>query len=70
MKQDISTNDDIIVGIKIISKKDDNGKWEIKENPLLTNQMTINFKSEWWCGINYKLILYLMKFPKENIKKN
>ena len=62
VKQDISTND-IIVGIKIISKKDDNGKWEIKENPLVTNQMTINFKSEWWCGLNYKLILYLMKLP-------
>ena len=69
MKQDISTNDDIIVGIKIISKKDDNGKWEIKENPLLTKQMTINFKSEWYCGLNYELILYYMEFPKKIIEE-
>ena len=62
VKQDISTNDDIIVGIKIISKKDDNGKWEIKEN-LLTNQMSIKFESEFCHGIKYKLILYLMKLP-------
>jgi hypothetical protein len=63
VKQDISTNDDIIVGIKIISKKDDNGKWEIKENPLLTNQMSIKFESNYWRGLNYNLILYLMKLP-------
>ena len=62
MKQDISTND-IIVGVKIISNKDGNGKWEIKENPLLTNQMSIKFESNYWSGINYKLILYLMKLP-------
>ena len=30
----ISTNDRI-VGIKIKSNKDDNGSWEIEENPLL-----------------------------------
>ncbi len=62
MGLEISTND-IIVGIKIISKKDDNGKWEIKENPLLTNQMSIKFESEFYHGINYTLILYLMKLP-------
>ena len=66
--EDISTND-IIVGIKIIPEKNKDGKWEIKENPLLTKQMTINFKSEWWCGINYELILYYMEFPKKIIEE-
>ncbi len=60
--EDISTND-IIVGIKIIPEKNNDGKWEIKENPLLTNQMSIKFESEFYHGINYTLILYLMKLP-------
>ena len=63
INKDISTKD-IIVGIKIISNKDDNGKWEIKENPLLTNEMSIKFESNWWSGLNYKILIYTMKFPE------
>ena len=66
--QHISTKD-IIVGIKIISNKNDNGKWTIKENPLLTNNMSIYFESDswckvfWYCDINYQIIVYTMKKP-------
>ena len=64
--QHISTKD-IIVGIKIISNKNDNGEWTIKKNPLLTYEMQIYFESVSrcnfykWCDINYQIIVYTMK---------
>lgn len=61
----ISTNDEIIVGIKIIPKKDHNGKWEIEENPLLNYEMSIKFTSENTRGINYKMEVYTMKNPEK-----
>ena len=59
----ISTNDRI-VGFKIKSNKDDNGEWKIKENPLLNFEMSIKFESDWFCGINYHIIIYTIKFPE------
>ena len=60
--EDISTND-IIVGIKIIPEKNKDGKWEIKENPLLNYEMSIKISSDSFNEINYKIIVYMMKLP-------
>ena len=61
--EDISTND-IIVGIKIIPEKNNDGKWEIKENPLLNYEMSIKISSDSFRGISYKIIVYMMKLPE------
>ena len=60
--EDISTND-IIVGIKVIPEKNKDGKWEIKENPLLNYEMSIKISSDSFNEINYQIIVYMMKLP-------
>ena len=57
-------SNDIIVGYEIISKKKNNGNWKIKENPLLTNKMIINFKSDRYEDINFTIRVYTMKKPE------
>ena len=58
--------EDIIVGFKIISKRDDdyNGEWDIKFNPLLKKEINISFESQFLRVEKYMLYVYLMKFPE------
>ena len=54
---------DIIVGWKITQKKEHNGEWTLKQNPLLNYRMDAHFKSELTRGIYYEISIYLMKYP-------
>ena len=63
MNEDVSTND-IIVDIKIIPEKNNDGNWKIKENPLLNYEMSIKISSDSFRGISYKIIVYMMKLPE------
>jgi len=56
--------EDIIVGWKINSQKDNNGKWSIEENPLLKNKMEAHFSSEFLRGIIYEIYIYFMDYPE------
>ncbi len=58
---------DIIVGFKIIGNRKENyynGKWTILNNPILSKEIKINFVSQLYRVINYKLEIYLMKTPQ------
>ena len=57
--------DDIIVGWKIISKWNDgtNGKYIIKEDPLLTHSVNMNFFSKFCRGQRFDIEIYTMKIP-------
>ena len=59
-----SATNDIIVGVKIITNKKNNGKWTIEENPLLKYNMKVKFTSDNWRGLKYDIILYVMRFPE------
>ena len=57
--------EDIIVGFKLISKRDDdkNGEWVIKFNPLLKKEINITFTSQFVRVEKYMIYIYLMRFP-------
>ena len=57
--------EDIIVGFKLISKRDDdkNGEWDIKFNPLLKKEINITFTSQFVRVEKYMIYIYLMRFP-------
>ena len=58
--------EDIIVGFKFISKRDDdkNGEWDIKFNPLLKKEIYVTFTSQFIRVEKYLIEIYLMKFPE------
>jgi hypothetical protein len=55
---------DIIVGWKIDSQKEKNGKWKLMQNPLLNNRMDAHFESQWLRGIIYEISIYFMDYPE------
>lgn len=57
--------EDIIVGFKFISKRDDdkNGQWDIKFNPLLKKEINVTFTSQLIRVEKYLIQIYLMRFP-------
>ena len=57
--------DDIIVGWKIESLRDDdkNGDWEFDNNPLLKKRIKIKFTSRFWRTQKYNVYVYLMVSP-------
>ena len=58
--------DDIIVGFKIVSQRDDdyNGQWHVKFNPLLKKEINISFASQFMREEEFNIYIYLMKFPE------
>ena len=58
--------DDIIVGFKIVSQRDDdyNGQWHVKFNPLLKKEINISFASQFMRDEEFNIYIYLMKFPE------
>ena len=58
--------DDIIVGFKIVSQRDDdyNGQWHVKFNPLLKKEINISFASQFMRDEEFNIYVYLMKFPE------
>ena len=55
---------DTIVGFKIIPNEFDESEWVIKENPLLTYEISIEIISDFCKDINYEIILYTIKKPE------
>ena len=57
---------DIIIGFKIRSERDDdyNGEWTIKFNPLLKKEINIDFVSQLVRDEKYMIFIYLIKFPE------
>ena len=57
--------DDIIVGWKIISRWDDgtNGKYKIKEDPLLSHIANMKFFSQFCRGQRFDIEIYTIKIP-------
>ena len=56
----ISSND-IIVGLKIIPNKQNNGEWILNKNPLLTNTMKIEFISDYFRRLEYSILVYVIE---------
>lgn len=56
--------EDIIVGWRIDSQKENNGKWKLIENPLLKNRMDAHFESQFLRGITYEISIYFMDYPE------
>ena len=58
--------DDIIVGFEIQDDRKDghNGNWTIKNEPLGTNKITIEFASGFMRGQDFTIKIYLMKVPE------
>ena len=54
---------EIIVGLEIISRKHNNGEFSFK-NPLLENELRIEFISDKSHSLNYDINIYLMKCPE------
>ncbi len=57
--------EDIIVGFKFISKRNDdnNGEWDIKFNPLLKKEINVTFTSQFIRVEKYLIQIFLMRFP-------
>lgn len=54
---------DIIIGMKINSLKEKNGT-PIFHNPLLKKEISILFKPDMLCDMDYEIKVYLMKYPE------
>ena len=58
--------EDVIVGYKITSRwrNGTNGWWELKENPILSKNISITFISQIFRGESFDITIYLMETPK------
>ena len=54
---------DIIIGMKVNSLKEKNGT-PIFHNPLLKKEISIIFKPDLMCDMDYEIKVYLMKYPE------
>lgn len=57
---------DIIVGFKIVSEREDdyNGEWKFYSNPLLQKEINMRFWSQFIREQHFSLYIYFMKFPE------